>query len=65
MQVTPEYSREIVAAILGLEQLVQQYAMGLAPPVLTRIGGTMVNPCIRATYLAFIASSYEYDANVI
>lgn len=42
-QVTLKYAREMVAAIMGLEQLVRQYAMGHAPPVLARAAGAMVN----------------------
>jgi hypothetical protein len=42
-QVTPEYAREMALAMMGLEQLVRQYAMGHPPEVLFRAGGTMVN----------------------
>lgn len=42
--VIPKYAREMAAAMMGLEQLVRQYAMGHSPPVLTHVGGTMVNP---------------------
>ena len=46
-QVTPEYAREMALAMMGLEQLVRQYAMGHSPEVLPRAGGTMVNPKTR------------------
>ncbi|KAI8542745.1 hypothetical protein RHMOL_Rhmol08G0163300 [Rhododendron molle] len=51
-QVTPEYGKEMAAAMMGLVQLVQQYAMGHPPPVQTRVGGRMAQQ-------AFLVGSWE------
>ncbi|KAI8535016.1 hypothetical protein RHMOL_Rhmol10G0142100 [Rhododendron molle] len=40
-QAPPEYVKEVAEAMMGLEQLVRQYAMGHPPEVLPRAGGTM------------------------
>ncbi|KAI8559962.1 hypothetical protein RHMOL_Rhmol04G0217500 [Rhododendron molle] len=40
-QAPPEYVKEMAEAMMGLEQLVRQYAMGHSPEVLPRTGGTM------------------------